>query len=159
MKLINRVNLLNNIQPKVHQIISEYWIKKYLEKWRNNVENMKEQKIKLLLTYVKKKIKDEGIINQSRKNELLKRFITNLMKNKMNNLLLAFKVWNKITKMLRDEKKQLIREIEGGGIVTNINGKTKVIDGKDIREGQGVNVTLLKNKDGVSLYKILSILL
>jgi hypothetical protein len=72
MKLLNRVNALRNIQPKVHEIISSYLLSKYLEKWRDNVEDMKEQKIKLLLTYVKKKIKDEGIINQRRKVELLK---------------------------------------------------------------------------------------
>ena len=147
MKLYTRVNKLRNIQPKVHEIISAYLLKKYLEKWKDNVNNMKEQKIKLLLTYVKKKIKDEGIITQRRKNELLKRFLTNIMKNKMNNKLLAFRVWNKITKMLRDEKKQLIRETEGG-IITNIKGKSKIIEGKDIKEGQGINITILKNKDG-----------
>jgi hypothetical protein len=109
---------------------------------------MKEQKIKLLLTYVKKKIKDEGIINQRRKVELLKRIIINLLKTKMNNLLLAFKVWNKITKLLKDEDKRLIRETENG-FITNINGKEKIIDQNDFKEGGGVNIKLVKNKDGV----------
>ncbi len=92
LRLLNRVNLLRYIQPKIHEIISSYILGKYLDKWRNNVNEMKEQKIKLLLTYVKKKIKDEGIINQKRKNELLKRIINNLIKGKTNNLLLAFKI-------------------------------------------------------------------
>ena len=50
--------------------------------------------------------------------------------------------------MLKDENKQLIRETENG-IITNINGKTKIIDTKNYREGGGVNIRLIKNKDGV----------
>ena len=148
MKLSNRVDLLRNLQPKIHEIISSYLLSKYLDKWRNIVNDIKEQKINLLLTYVKKKIKDEGIINQRRKNELLKRIINNLIKEKMNTLLLSFKVWYKISNMLKDENKRLIRETEGG-IITNIKGKTKIIDSRDFREGGGVNIRLVKNKDGV----------
>ncbi len=148
MKLINRVNVLRNIQPKIHDIISSYLLKKYLDIWKNIVDDMKEQKINLLLTYVKKKIKDEGIINQRRKNELLKRMLNNLMKGKMNKLHLALKVWNKIANMLKDEKNQLIRETENG-LITTINGEKKIIEGKDFREGGGINVKLVKNKDGV----------
>ena len=147
IRLINRINILRYTQPKIHEIISSYILGKYLDRWRKNANEIKEQKIKLLLTYVKKKIKDEGIINKRRKNELLKRIINNLNKAKINNLLLAFKIWNKITRMLRDEKKQLIKETEGG-IITNINGETKIIDGKDFREGGGINVKIIKNKDG-----------
>ena len=148
MKLMNRVNKLRNTQPKVHKIVSDYLLKRYLDLWRNNVEEMKEQKIKLLLTYVKKKIKDEGIISQRRKNELLKRILNNLLKRDMNKLLLALKVWNKIANIVKDEKKRIIRETENG-IITTINGKEKIIDGNDFREGGGVNIKLVKNKDGV----------
>ena len=76
------------------------------------MEKLKEQKIKLLLIYVKKKIKDEKIINQNRKNELLKRFIINIEKNKINKLLLAFKVWQKLAEYEKT-KKPLVHEKEG----------------------------------------------
>ena len=65
IQLFNRVNLLRNIQPKIHEIVTKYLLAKYFERWRNNVNEMKEQKIKLLLTYVKKKIKDEGFVTDS----------------------------------------------------------------------------------------------
>ena len=55
MKLLNRVNKLREIQPKIHEIISDYYLRKYFNKWRDNVNDMKEQKIQLLLTYVKKR--------------------------------------------------------------------------------------------------------
>ena len=148
MRLMIRINKLRNTQPKIHEIVSNYILKKYLDIWRNNVEEMKEQKRKLLLTYVKKKIKDEKTISQRRKNELLKRIINNLLKGEMNKLLLAFKVWNKIANILKDEKKQIIRKTENG-IITTINGEEKIIDGNDFREGGGVNIKLVKNKDGV----------
>jgi hypothetical protein len=147
MKLLNRINKLREIQPNIHDILSDYYLRKYFNKWRNNVNEMKEQKIQLLLTYVKKKIKDEGIISNRRKNELLRRFINNLMKDKMNKLLFAFKIWDKIAKVLKEEKKPLFREVDGG-ILTTINGEEKLIDGKDIREGGEINIKLLKNKDG-----------
>ena len=119
----------------------------YANKVIDQVNDMKEQKIQMLLTYVKKKIKDEGIISNRRKNELLKRFLNNLMKDKMNKLLFAFKIWDKIARVLKEEKKPLFREVDGG-ILTTINGEEKLIDGKDMREGGEINIKLIKNKDG-----------
>jgi len=69
------------------------------------------------------------------------------MKDKMNKLLFAFKIWDKIARVLKEEKKPLFREVDGG-ILTTINGEEKLIDGKDIREGGEINIKLLKNKDG-----------
>ena len=146
IKLINRINILRNIQPKAHDRIKNYLLKKYFDIWKQNVDNLKEQKIKLLLTYVKKKIKDEDIISQHRKKELLKRFILNKEKNKINNLLLAFKVWHKLT-LLQKAQKPLIREKEGE-LITMINGEEKIIDGKNIRDGGKINIELKKDEDG-----------
>ena len=146
MKLFNRVNKLRNIQPKIHEKISKFILKKYTEKWNQIVEKLKEQKIKLLLIYVKKKIKDEKIINQNRKNELLKRFIINIEKNKINKLLLAFKVWQKLAEYEKT-KKPLVHEKEGN-LITMFNGEEKIIGGKDIREGGEINIKLKKNKEG-----------
>ena len=146
MKLFNRVNKLRNIQPKIHEKISKFILKKYTEKWNQIVEKLKEQKIKLLLIYVKKKIKDEKIINQNRKNELLKRFIINIEKNKINKLLLAFRVWQKLAEYERT-KKPLVHEKEGN-LITMFNGEEKIIGGKDIREGGEINIKLKKNKEG-----------
>ena len=86
------------------------------------------------------------MINTHRKNELLKRFIINREKNKINTLLLAFKVWHKLT-LLQKDKKPLIHEKEGN-LVTMFNGEEKIIGGENIREGGEINITLKKNKEG-----------
>ena len=146
MRLFNRVNKLRAIQPKTKEKVANYILKKYFEKWKQNLEEIKEQKIKLLLTYVKKRIKDEKIINQQRKNELLKRFILNKEKNKINSLLLAFKIWEKLAK-LQKETKPLIRENKGN-IISILNGEEKIINGNNIKEGGEINIKLIKNKEG-----------
>ena len=146
MKLFNRVNQLNKILPKVNEKVSNYLLKKYLQKWKLVVEELKEQKIKLLLTYVKKKIKDEKKINHQRKNELLKRILLNLEKNKLNKLLLSFKVWHKIAKVLK-EQNSLIREKEGN-LLTIIKGKEKIINANYIKKGGEINIKLKKNEQG-----------
>ena len=73
--LFNRVNLLNKIMSKVNDITNEYYLKLYLQKWKQNVEDIKEEKRKILLSFIKKKIKDEREISNNRRNELLKRIL------------------------------------------------------------------------------------
>ena len=55
----NRVNLLNKLLNKVDDITNEYYLKLYLQKQRQNVEDIKEEKRKILLSFIKKKIRDE----------------------------------------------------------------------------------------------------
>ena len=146
MILFNRVNKLHKIIPKINEKVVKYLLKKYVEKWEDIVHKLKEQKIKILLTYIKKKIKDEKIINTQRKGELLKRFILNIEKNKFNKLLLAFNLWYKLSNLNKDHK-SLIKAKEGN-LITTINGEEKIIEGKDIKEGGEINITLIKNKQG-----------
>ena len=144
--LFNRVNQLNKILPEIDEKISKYFLKKYFQKWKKITEELKEQKIKLLLTYVKKKIKDEKKINNQRKNELLKRIILNLEKNKLNKLLLSFKVWYQIAKVIK-EQNSLVREKEGK-LLTIIKGQEKIIDGNYIKKGGEINIKFKKNEQG-----------
>ena len=146
MILFNRVNQLNKILPEIDEKISKYFLKKYFQKWKKITEELKEQKIKLLLTYVKKKIKDEKKINNQRKNELLKRIILNLEKNKLNKLLLSFKVWYQIAKVIK-EQNSLVREKEGK-LLTIIKGQEKIIDGNYIKKGGEINIKFKKNEQG-----------
>ena len=48
---------------------------------------------------------------------------------------------------LNKNQKSLIKEKEGN-LITNLNGEEKVIEGKDIKEGGEINITLIKNKQG-----------
>lgn len=75
IKLYNRINALNKLLDKIDAITSEYYLRLYLNKWKNNVEEIKEEKRKILLSFIKKKIKDEREISNNRKNELLRRIL------------------------------------------------------------------------------------
>ena len=56
--LNNRINALNKLLDKIDAITSEYYLRLYLNKWKNNVNEIKEEKRKLLLSVIKKKIND-----------------------------------------------------------------------------------------------------
>ena len=114
--LFNRANLLNNILSKVDDITNEYYLKLYLQKWKKNVEDIKEEKRKILLSFIKKKIKDEREISNNRKNELLKRILDRDNKRILNKFRQALKVWAFLAKV--------------PFIVDN--GELKTIDGKKV---------------------------
>ena len=114
--LFNRTNLLNKLLSKVDEITNEYYLKLYLKKWKQNVEDIKEEKRKILLSFIKKKIKDERELTNNRKTELLKRILDRDNKRILNKFRQALKVWAFIAKVpfLID------------------NGELKTIDGKKI---------------------------
>ena len=112
----NRVNLLNKLLNKVDDITNEYYLKLYLPKWRQNVEDIKDKKRKKLLSFIKKKIKDEREISNNRKAELLKRILDRDNKRILNKFRQALKIWALVAKV--------------SFIIDN--GEIKTIDGKKV---------------------------
>jgi len=134
--LFNRVNLLNKIMSKVDDITNEYYLKLYLQKWKKNVEDIKEEKRKILLSFIKKKIKDEREINNNRRNELLKRILDRDNKRILNKFRQALKVWAFVAKVpfivdngelkTIDGKKvtpENVQEITGNNMLTSVFGQ------------------------------------
>ena len=103
MRLKIRVNKLRNVQPKVHDKLRKYLLKKYIEKWNNNVKEDKDKKMKLISNWIKNKVENEKDKKNKRKKELLKKFILALIKDNKYKLLYAFKLWNRITHLTSDD--------------------------------------------------------
>ena len=114
IKLYNRINALNKLLDKIDAITSEYYLRLYLNKWKNNVEEIKEEKRKILLSFIKKKIKDEREISNNRKNELLRRILDRDNKRILHKFKQALKLWAFIAK---------VPFIIDNGALTTIDGR------------------------------------
>ena len=105
-----RENTLRNIQPKIHEKISKYYLEKILKKWK---ENTYEQTLKhtimlqnfLRYQYAKKMQKDK-----ERRELLLANIINKLAKNNLYKLLLPFNIWHK--KALLDKMNENATKIQ-----------------------------------------------
>ena len=144
--LFNRVNLLNKLLSKVDDITNEYYLRLYLQKWRQNVEDIKEEKRKILLSFIKKKIKDEREINNNRKMELLKRILDRDNKRILNKFRQALKVWAFVAKVPFIIDNGEIKTIDGKKVtpenvqeITENNMLTSVF-GQDVLDKMGENI-------------------
>jgi len=127
--LYNRVNFLSKLLDKIDGITNEYYLRLYLNKWKNNVKEIKEEKRKLLLSFLKKKIKDERELSNNRRNELLRRILDRDNKRVLNKFRQALKVWAFIAK---------VPFIVDNGAITTIDGRTVTPD--NVQEITGNNI-------------------
>ena len=127
--LYNRVNFLNKLLEKIDAITNEYYLRFYLNKWKHNVNEIKEEKRKILLSFLKKKINDEREISNNRKNELLRRILDRDNKRILNKFRQALKLWAFISK---------VPFIVDNGAITTIDGRTITPD--NVQEITGNNV-------------------
>ena len=79
---------LGKIQPKVSDKVKEYYLRKYFDKWVDNTLGYIERRKEIITNYIKNKIAENKIKKEKRINELLKKFVDNLTKNR--NLLLSY---------------------------------------------------------------------
>jgi len=114
--LNNRINALNKLLDKIDAITSEYYLRLYLNKWKNNVNEIKEEKRKLLLSVIKKKINDEREITNNRKNELLKRILDRDNKRILHKFKQALKLWAFIAKVPFYVENGAITTIDGRAV-------------------------------------------
>ena len=121
-------------------------MKLYLQKWKKNVEDIKEEKRKILLSFIKKKIKDEREINNNRKKELLKRILDRDNKRIINKFRQALKVWAFVAKVPFIVDNGEIKTIGGKKVtpenvqeITENNMLTSVF-GKDVLDKIGENI-------------------
>ena len=97
LKFTAKVNTLRNIQPKVHDTIKNYYLKKTLNKWKQNtydqtVKYTKEIQLFLRMQH-KKKLKNDKI----KREKILKKIVERKQKNNLYKLLLPFNIWHKKT--------------------------------------------------------------
>ena len=97
--LYNRVNFLKKLLDKVDNLINEYYLRKYLNKWKDIANSLKEEQRKLFISLLKKKMNDEKDINNNRKNELLRRIFDRDNKRLLMRFRQAFKLWAFLAKV------------------------------------------------------------
>ena len=100
MKMLIRTNKLNDVFPKVHDKLKEYYLLKYLYKWKNNVKEQKIKNIKIITKWISKKYSIEKDNKLKRRNELLKRIVNNKIKFDKYQLKTPLRLWKRIAEIL-----------------------------------------------------------
>ena len=100
MKMLIRTNKLKNVLPKVHEKIKDYYLKKYINIWKNNVKEQRIKNMKIITKWLKKKYDIEKDKKLKRRNELLKRIINNKIKLNKYQLIFPLRFWKKIASIL-----------------------------------------------------------
>ena len=95
LKFTAKVNTLRNIQPKIHDTIKNYYLPKYLQKWKHKTYDQSVKYSKyiqkfLRIQYIKKEKR-----NKIKRKELLKKIIAKKQKNDLYKLQLPFNIWHK----------------------------------------------------------------
>ena len=112
LKFTGKVNTLKEVQPKIHDIVKNYYLPKYLKRWKYKTYDLSVKYIKdiqkfLRIKYIKKVKKDK-----KRRKELLKKLIAKKHKHNLYKLQLPFSIWHK--------KTILAQANEGAFIIQNI---------------------------------------
>ena len=100
MKMLIRTNKLKNVLPKVHEKIKDYYLKKYINIWKNNTKEQRIKNMKIITKWLKKKYDIEKDKKLKRRNELLKRIINNKIKLNKYQLIFPLRFWKKIASIL-----------------------------------------------------------
>ena len=56
LKLYNCINKLKNVQPKIHDVIKNYYLRKYLQRWIDNTLGVTERRREILISWLKKRM-------------------------------------------------------------------------------------------------------
>ena len=100
MKMLIRTNKLNDVLPKVHEKIKDYYLRKYINIWKNNAKEQRIKNMKIITKWLKKKYDIEKDKKLKRRNELLKRIINNKIKLEKYQLIFPLRFWKKISSIL-----------------------------------------------------------
>ena len=97
LKFTGKVNKLRNIQTKVHETLKNYYLDKFIHKWKHNTYDQSVKYIKdiqkfLRIQYIKKEKRDK-----KKRKEILKKLIAKKHKNNLYKLQLPFSIWHKKT--------------------------------------------------------------
>ena len=81
IKFIQR-KYLGKIQPKIGDKIKEYYLRKYFDRWVENTLGLMEKRKELIANWLRKKLAENKLKNDKRKDELLHKFFDNLDKDR-----------------------------------------------------------------------------
>ena len=97
LKFKGKVNTLKEVQPKIHDAIKNYYLPKYLKKWKHKTYDLSVKYAKDIQKFLRIKYKKKVIIDKKKRKELLKKIIAKKHKNNLYKLQLPFSIWHKKT--------------------------------------------------------------
>ena len=97
LKFTAKVNTLRNIQPKVHETLKNYYLPKYLQKWKHNTYDQTVKCTKDIQRFLRIQYKKKLIRDKIKRENLLKKFFKKKQKNNLYKLQLPFSIWHKKT--------------------------------------------------------------
>ena len=129
LKLLGQENTLRNIQPKIHDKISKYYLNKALKQWKENTYDQTQKYTIILQNYLRSQYLKKMQRDKERRNSLLSKIITKLAKNNLYKLLLPFNIWHK--KALLDKMNSNATKIQNKWRQKNAKQKAKEIKTAD----------------------------
>ena len=97
LKFTAKVNTLRNIQPKVHEALKNYYLPKYLQKWKHNTYDQTVKCTKDIQRFLRIQYKKKLIRDKIKRENILKKLVEKKQKNNLYKLQLPFSVWHKKT--------------------------------------------------------------
>ena len=94
-----KVNALRKTQPKIHDIISKYYLDKTLKKWKENTYDQTIKHTLMLQKFLRDQYEKKMKRDKERREYLILQFISKLIKNNLYKLQLPFNIWNKKVKL------------------------------------------------------------
>ncbi len=101
LKFLAQVNTLRKIQPKIHEKLREYYIPKYLKKWKENTYDVTVRQTKILQKFLRDQYAKKMERDRQRREELLIEIVKRKQKNNLYKLQLPFNIWSKKTKLAK----------------------------------------------------------
>ena len=99
LKFLGKVNTLKKIQPKIHEIIKEYYLPKYLKRWKENTYDVTVRQTKILQKFLRDQYAKKMERDRQRREELLFEIVQRKQKNNLYKLQLPFNIWSKKAKL------------------------------------------------------------
>ena len=110
LKFTAKVNTLRNIQPKVHETLKNYYLQKYLQKWKHNTYDQTVKCTQEIQKFLRIQYKKKQLRDKIKREKLLKKLVQKKQKNNLYKLQLPFSIWHKKTKLaLANENASIIQ--------------------------------------------------
>lgn len=105
LKFAGKVNALRKTQPKIHDTISRYYLTKALRKWKENTYDQTIKHTIMLQKFLRDQYEKKMKRDKERRELLILQFINKLTKNNLYKLQLPFNIWNKKSKIGKNERR------------------------------------------------------
>ena len=99
LQFVGKINTLRKTQPKIHDVISRYFLSKALLKWKEKTYDQTIKHAIMLQKFLRDRYEKKMKRDKERREFLLLQYLNKLIKNNLYKLQLPFNIWNKKVKL------------------------------------------------------------